>query len=95
VSKTIQFTKCKPCLVTFIVFGLWLLGSIGFFLRVLDKVLTGHGLDYYTTFWGVQFNYIGALTVFIVGAVLIAISPIIYWLSTLEERNFKKKYGIK
>ena len=73
---------------------LWLLGGLGFFLRVLDKVLTGHGLDYYTTFWGVQFNYIGALTVFICGAVLFVISPVIYWFSTMEERSFKKKYSI-
>lgn len=70
------------------------LGAWDFSLRVLDKVITGHGLDYYTTFGGVQFNYIGALTIFIIGAALIAISPIIYWISTMEERSFKKKYGI-
>ena len=94
-SEETKPAKCKFCVVTFIAFALWLLGSLGFFLRVLKKVLTGHGLDYYTTFWGVQFNYVGALTVFIAGAILIAISPIIYWFSTMEERSFKKKYGIR
>lgn len=90
-SKT---NKCKVCILTAIVSLLVFLGGIGFFLRVLDKVLSGHGLDYYTTFWGIQFNYIGALTVFIVVFVLIVLSPFIYWFGTAEERSFKRKYGI-
>ena len=87
--------KCKVCIVTFIAVVFWLLGSLGFFLRVLKKVLSGHGLDTYTTFWGVQFNYIGSLIVFIVGAALVVISPVIYWLNTMEERSFKKKYSVR
>lgn len=93
-KETKQKKKCRVCTATLIVMVLWLLGGLGFFLRVLDKVVSGHGLDYYTTFWGVQFNYVGALMVFIFGAVLLAISPVIYWYSTMEERSFKKKYNI-
>lgn len=89
-----QPNKCKVCFITLIVCFLVFLGSIGFFLRVLDKVISGHGLDYYTTFWGIQFNYIGALTVLIVGFALAVLSPLIYWVGTAEERSFKRKYGI-
>ena len=38
-----------------------LLGFASFILDAARKVQTGHGLDYYFTGWGVQFNYIGAL----------------------------------
>lgn len=35
--------------------------GIGTIFRIIRKVLTGHGLDYYKTFEGFQFDYIGAL----------------------------------
>lgn len=38
-----------------------LLGCASFILHAVRKVQTGHGLEYYFTGMGVQFNYIGAL----------------------------------
>jgi len=38
-----------------------LIGFASFVLHAAGKVQTGHGLDYYFTGYGVQFNYIGAL----------------------------------
>lgn len=87
--------KSKACVLTLVVMALWFLGSLGFLMKVLDKVFSGHGLDSYTTFWGVQFNYVGVLILFVLGVMLIVLSPLIYWLSTIDERNFKKKYGIR
>jgi hypothetical protein len=90
-----QKKKCNVCTASLIVMVLWLLGGLGFFLRVLDKVVSGNGLDYYTTFWGVRFNYVGALVTFACIAVLFVSLPMIYWYSTREERSFKKKYGVR
>lgn len=42
---------------------LTLLAFASFVLGAVRKVQTGHGMDYYFTGWGVQFNYIGALIV--------------------------------
>lgn len=86
--------KYKVCILTTVVMFLWFIGSIGFFMRVLDKVLSGHGLDYYTTFWGVQMNYVGTLVTFLIAFVIIILAPVLYWFSTAEERSFKEKFGI-
>ena len=37
------------------------LGFLGFIIRVILKVKSGHGLDYYRTGHGVEMNYIGVL----------------------------------
>ncbi len=69
-------------------------GSVAFVLRVLEKVRTGHGLDYYFTGWGVQFNYIGVM-------ILLALVPVtllagwgIRWWQLREERDFRKRFNL-
>ena len=46
-----------------------MLGIGGLVLHTINKVRTGHGLDYYFTGEGVQMNYIGALIAIAVAAV--------------------------
>lgn len=86
--------NCKVCLSILFVGILSIFALVGQVLQVIEKVRTGHGLDYFITMWGYQFNYIGALVGFIAIALLCIISPIIYWVGSKEERSFKRKYGI-
>jgi hypothetical protein len=52
----------------------------GFVLYAINKVRTGHGLDYYFTGEGVQMNYIGVLIAFAVAAVAVLVGLIIrFW----------------
>jgi hypothetical protein len=96
VKKGMNTKRCEFCILSLIVSFLGILGTAGLFLRVLKKVMTGHGLDYYTTFYGIQFSYIGALVTFIVMAIGLVLAPLIYWFDPIsrEERNFKEKYKI-
>jgi hypothetical protein len=57
-----------------------LLGIGGFVLYAINKVRTGHGLDYYFTGQGVQMNYLGALIAIGVAAVALLVGWIIrFW----------------
>ncbi len=73
--------------------GKWTLGILigsgvaSFVLLLIAKMKTGHGLDYYITGKGVQFNYIGAFIAIIVSAVALLVS----WLI----RRFKNKRKAK
>jgi len=42
-----------------------ILALVGFVLHAVEKIRSGHGLDYYFTGFGVKFNYIGALVLLI------------------------------
>jgi len=77
-----------------IAFPLITFAGIGQILLVIKMVMTGHGLDYFTTMWGYQFNYIGAFVELLVTIVLFIVAPIFYWLGSKEERSFKRKYDI-
>jgi nitric oxide reductase large subunit len=49
-------------------------------LHVVQKVISGHGLDYYFTGQGVKFNYVGALmTLAIAGVGLLIGFGIRFW----------------
>ena len=71
-----------------------LLGTVGWVLRVIRKVLDGKGLESYTTFWGLSVNYIAALVFIVCCALLLLAAPLLHWWGTREERDFKRKYGI-
>ena len=88
--------KCEWCILSYVVWFLTVLGTFGLFLRVLKKVITGRGLDYYTTAWGVQVNYIGVLITFVVIIIFFILAPFIYWFDPIyrEERSFKKKFKV-
>ena len=92
-----KITNCKICMVSFIVSLITGVAGIGVISRIVNKVLTGHGLDYYTSMEGFEFNYIGALIVIIVMVLFLLIAPLIHYLDPIirEEKDFKKKYGIK
>ncbi|MGA3115552.1 MAG: hypothetical protein ABSF90_14100 [Syntrophobacteraceae bacterium] len=69
--------KTKNLLGGFAAVIIGILGIGSFVLRTIDKVRTGHGLDYYFTGWGVQMNYLGALITIAVIAVAMPIGWII------------------
>ncbi len=70
-------TKTKNLLGGFAAVLIGLMGIGGFVLRAIDKVRTGHGLDYYFTGYGVQMNYLGALIVIAIAPVALLIGWII------------------
>jgi len=71
-----------------------LLGFFGFILRIIDKIRSGHGLDYYFTGHGVQMNYIGALIILTVIPLVLLFAWIIKIIMTkkedLEIENYRK-----
>lgn len=94
-TRVEESKNCKVCITILLVGSLSTFALASQVLQVIEKVRTGHGLDYFTTMWGYQLNYIGALVLFIITALLFLFSPIIYWFSTKDERSFKRKYGIR
>lgn len=56
-----------------------LLAFASFILDAVRKVQTGHGLDYYFTGWGVQFNYIGGLIAFALALFALVVGCGIHW----------------
>ncbi len=70
------------------------LGGMAFVLRVVEKVRTGHGLDYYFTGWGVQVNYIGVLILLILIPVVVLVGWGIRWWQLRDERDFRKRYNL-
>lgn len=71
-----------------------ILALIAFVIRAVQKVQTGHGLDYYFTGWGVQFNYIGALIVLALVPVTLLVGLGIRWWQLRDERDFRKKFNL-
>lgn len=96
-SESKRKASCKPCIVGFIISLVICLASIAVITRIVNKVVTGHGLDYYITFEGFQFNYLGALILISVMFVLLITIPLIHYFDPLnkEEKDFKKKYDIQ
>ena len=62
------------------------LAIVSFIFYAIQKVRTGHGLDYYFTGHGVQMSYIGGLIAF----GILAIALLIGWFMRI---CFRKKYG--
>ena len=72
--------KTKHLLGVFVGVLIALIGIGGFVLYAINKVRTGHGLDYYFTGEGVQMNYIGVLITIAVAAVALLVALIIrFW----------------
>jgi len=71
-----------------------LLGFFGFILRIIDKIRSGHGLDYYFTGHGIQMNYIGALIILSIIPLVLLFAWIIKIIMTkkedLEIENYRK-----
>lgn len=86
--------KSSARYVVFIVAGIGaLLALVGFLLRVVEKIRSGHGLDYYFTGFGVRFNYIGVLVLFVCIPTALLLGWVLnYWLSR-DERDFIKRFG--
>lgn len=89
--------KCKFCILSVIAFIMIAVAAIKVISIIIDKVISGHGLDHYRNFEGFEFNYIGALITIILLGLLLLIAPIIYWFDPInkEEKDFKRKYEIK
>jgi hypothetical protein len=78
-----------------IVIPLAILGLVGFILRVYQKIVTGHGLETYTTGWGVQMNYIGVLITFILIPVVLIGGWLINYFITRDERQLRKQIELQ
>ncbi|MFD1122151.1 hypothetical protein ACFQ2T_06525 [Methylophilus flavus] len=73
------------------------IAGIKVFFTIIDKVISGHGFEQFKTFEGFEFNYIGALGVITLMALVLLIAPLFYWFDPMirEEQDFKKKYDVK
>ncbi len=96
-SESKRKANFKPWILGFIISLFICLASIAVINRVVNKVVTGHGLDYYITFEGFQFNYLGSLILICLMIVLLITIPLIHHFDPLnkEEKDFKKKYDIQ
>lgn len=71
--------------VAILCFGL--VGYVSFVLHFIDKVRTGHGLDYFLTGFGVEMNYLGVLiTLGLIPPVLLVRSVIRIWCVKREKQ---------
>ena len=68
------------------------IGIFGFTAFVINKVITGHGLDYYFTGFGYEFSYLGVLILIMLLPILALIIFIISWFSDSDQRDFIRKY---
>ena len=96
-DKKTQNKNCKICFCAALGGILFLVILGGHLWMTIEKVRTGHGLEvFYFTFYSPRYGmtYMAALIYYVVFTISIALSPFIYWLSTKEERSFKKKYHI-
>ena len=60
-----------------------------------EKVMTGHGLDTYRTFWLVEFNYIGVLVLFGVVVMALILAGGLWLHEWWQIRTLMQKYGPK
>jgi hypothetical protein len=67
--------------------ALALVGLVTLILEVYQKVTSGHGLDTYFTFEGVQMNYIGVIIVLILIPIILISAWIIYRIIERRENN--------
>ena len=91
----IEKKRGKTGRVLFAIAGvLVLIAGISFVLRIVNKVSSGHGLDYYFTGWGVQLNYIGALVLLVVMPLALVVGWAIRWWQLRDERDFRKRFNL-
>lgn len=84
-QKFLDKTFTAALVIIFIAF-------IGFILFLLNKTITGHGLDYYFSGFGYKLSYLGALILIAVIPLLVTLAWLINWIIGRDERDFKKKY---
>ena len=96
-SNNDQKNSCKICFFAFLTSIVFLVVLGAHLWVTIQKVRTGQGFEvFYITFYSPRYGmtYLTALFYYIVFALFLALSPLIHWLSTKEERSFKKKYHI-
>ena len=69
-----------------------MLGFVGFVAFLIDKVLRGHGLDYYISGMGYKLNYLGVLILVALMPLLVLVVWLVAWYQGRDERDFKEKY---
>jgi hypothetical protein len=67
-------------------------GFVGFVAVLINKVLSGHGLDYYISGMGYEFNYLGVLILVVLIPFIMMAVWFITWYQEKDERDFKQKY---
>lgn len=72
-----------------------MLGFVSFVIFLINKVISGQGLDYYISGKGYEFNYLGAL-ILVISFPLIGLSGwLISWYQERDWRAFKDRYSKK
>jgi hypothetical protein len=87
--------KCTPC-VGFLLLGLVLLVVVsGWILKVVEKVVSGSGMEHCCSIEGIPFSYL-AIFVLLCGVtaafLVVLVLQIRNW---LLRRDFERKYGVK
>ena len=88
-----KFGKNK--FINFIADAMIMVGGLGFLFLLLKKVKSGEGLDHYISMAGYDLSYLQALMMFISMPLVGVLVGIIYYFTTKDEKDFKKKYNIK
>lgn len=86
---------CKPCLV--LLLGLLVLAAAGFswVVMVVQKVLSGAGMEYCCSVEGVAFNYLAvfvSLCGVLFALLFVGVLRVRDW---LLRRDFERRYGVK
>jgi len=65
---------------------------VGFALEVLDKVLSGHGLDTYYSYSLFEWNYVGALVTLVAVSVAFLVAALFMWRERSVRRDIERKH---
>jgi len=83
------------CRVLMALFVLPLLAALERFYRMLDKVLSGSGMEHCCTLHGVRFTWLGVL-IFLCGmAFAAAVAALFEWRERRAWRAFERKFGLR
>ncbi len=89
--KLQKFTESNT---TRIVYGvLMTLGTSGFILWLVKRVVDGKGIDLYKSNWGLSFSAIGVLVLFTVAVLAVLVSLFFMYRQNKLEKDLLEKYG--
>jgi len=75
-----------------IVMVIVMFGFVSFVVFLINKVISGHGLDYYISGMGYEFNYLGVLILVFSSPLIGLVVWLISWYRERDWRAFKDRY---
>src|SRR5215468_2499919 len=85
-----------PMAIGFVLSGVASVFGLGYMLyTAVQMVRTGRGLETYRTFWLVEFNWIGFLTLFGLIPMALLVGLFFRFHEHRQWRSFEKKYGVR